>query len=61
MDMYFNVMPEIHEDGPSLVLADLGALLLLGGSLIWIFMRDLFNHPVILMKDPRMGEALERH
>ena len=61
MDMYFNVMPEIHEDGPSLVLADLGTLLLLGGSLIWVFMRDLFNHPVILMRDPRMGEALERH
>ena len=61
MDMYFNVMPEIHEQGPSPALADLGALLLLGGSLIWIFMRNLFSHPVILMKDPRMGEALERH
>ena len=61
MDMYFNVMPEIHEQGPSPALADLGALLLLGGSLIWIFMRNLFSHPVILMKDPRMGEAMERH
>ena len=61
MDMYYNVMPEIHEQGPSPALADLGALLLLGGSLIWIFMRNLFSHPVILMKDPRMAEALERH
>ena len=61
MDMYFNVMPEIHETGPSPALADLGSLLLLGGALIWIFMRNLFSHPVILMKDPRMGEALERH
>ena len=61
MDMYFNVMPEIHESGPSPALADLGSLLFLGGSLIWVFMRDLFSHPVILMKDPRMGEALERH
>ena len=61
MDMYFNVMPEIHETGPSLALADLGSLLLLGGALIWVFMRNLFSHPVILMKDPRMGEALERH
>ena len=61
MDMYFNVMPEIHETGPSPALADLGSLLLLGGSLIWVFMRNLFSHPVILMKDPRMGEALERH
>ena len=61
MDMYFNVMPEIHEAGPSPALADLGAMLFLGGSLVWIFMRDLFSHPVILMKDPRMGEALERH
>ncbi len=61
MDMYFNVMPEIHEAGPSPALADLGAMLFLGGALVWIFMRDLFSHPVILMKDPRMGEALERH
>lgn len=61
MDMYFNVMPEIHEAGPSPALADLGAMLFLGGSLVWIFMRNLFSHPVILMKDPRMGEALERH
>ncbi len=61
MDMYFNVMPEIHESGPSPALADLGSLLFLGGSLIWVFMRNLFSHPVILMKDPRMGEALERH
>jgi len=61
MDMYFNVMPEIHETGPSPALADLGSLLLLGGSLVWVFMRNLFSHPVILMKDPRMGEALERH
>jgi len=61
MDMYFNVMPEIHETGPSPALADLGSLLLLGGAMIWVFMRNLFSHPVILMKDPRMGEALERH
>ena len=61
MDMYFNVMPEIHETGPSPALADLGSMLLLGGSLVWVFMRNLFSHPVILMKDPRMGEALERH
>ena len=61
MDMYFNVMPEIHEAGPSPALADLGAMLFLGGALVWIFMRDLFSHPVILMKDPRMGEALEHH
>ena len=61
MDMYFNVMPEIHEAGPSPALADLGTMLFLGGALVWIFMRNLFSHPVILMKDPRMGEALERH
>ena len=31
VDMYFNVMPEIHPAGPSLALVDLGALLLLVG------------------------------
>ena len=61
MDMYFNIMPEIHEAGPSPALADLGTMLFLGGSLVWIFIRNLFSHPVILMRDPRMGEALERH
>ena len=29
MDMYFNMMPEIHPDGPSPAVADLGALLLI--------------------------------
>jgi hypothetical protein len=61
MDMTFNVMPEIHADGPSPALADLGAFLLLGGSLAMIFIRNLFDHPVCPLRDPRMGEALERH
>ena len=61
MDMTFNVMPEIHADGPSPALADLGAFLLLGGSLAMIFIGNLFDHPICPLRDPRMGEALERH
>jgi hypothetical protein len=61
VDMYFNVMPEIHPTGPSPALADLGALLFLGGALAWIFIRNLFNHPICPLRDPRMGEAIERH
>jgi hypothetical protein len=61
MDMMFNVMPEIHPDGPSPALADLGAWLLLGGCLAMLFIRNLFDHPVCPLRDPRMGEALERH
>ena len=61
MDMYFNVMPEIHPTGPSLALADLGAVLLLGGSFAWIFIHNLFNHPICPQRDPRMGEAIEHH
>lgn len=61
MDMYFNMMPEIHPDGPSPAIADLGALLLIGGTLIWVFMRNLFSHPICPLRDPRMGEAIENH
>ena len=61
MDMYFNMMPEIHPDGPSPAVADLGALLLIGGTLIWVFMRSLFSHPICPLRDPRMGEAIEHH
>ena len=58
MDMYFNMMPEIHPDGPSPAVADLGALLLIGGTLIWVFLRSLFSHPICPLRDPRMREAL---
>jgi len=61
MDMTFNVMPEIHPDGPSPALADLGAWLLIGGCLAMLFIRNLFDHPVCPLRDPRMGEALEHH
>ena len=61
VDMYFNVMPEIHKTGPDPALADLGAMLLLGGSLAWVFIRNLFAHPICPQKDPRMGEAIEHH
>ncbi|MBT6450457.1 MAG: hypothetical protein HOK62_07045, partial [Verrucomicrobiales bacterium] len=61
MDMTFNVMPEIHPDGPSPALADVGAWLLIGGTLAMIFIRNLFDHPVCPLRDPRMGEALEQH
>ena len=61
MDMTFNVMPEIHPDGPSPALADLGTWLLIGGCLAIIFIRNLFAHPVCPRRDPRMGEALEPH
>jgi hypothetical protein len=60
MDMMFNVMPEIHPDGPSPALADVGAWLLLGGTLAMLFIRNLFDHPVCPLRDPRMGEALEK-
>jgi hypothetical protein len=60
MDMMFNVMPEIHPDGPSPALADVGAWLLLGGCLAMLFIRNLFDHPVCPLRDPRMGEALEK-
>ena len=61
MDMTFNVMPEIHPDGPSPALADIGSWLLIGGTLAMIFIRNLFDHPVCPLRDPRMGEALEQH
>jgi len=59
VDMYFNVMPELHPNGPEPALADLGSLLLMGGLLAWIFIRNLFSHPLCPQKDPRMGEAIE--
>ena len=61
MDMYFNMMPEIHPDGPSPALADLGAVLLIGGMMARVFMQNLFSHPICPLKDPRMGEAIEHH
>ena len=61
VDMYFNVMPELHKEGPDLALADLGAVLFIGGTLAAIFIRNLFAHPIVPLKDPRMGEAIKHH
>jgi len=36
-------------------------VLLIGGTMIWIFMRNLFSHPICPQRDPRMGEAIEHH
>ena len=55
------MMPEIHPDGPAPALADLGTLLLIGGALVMVFMRDLFSNPICPLQDPRMGEAIEHH
>ncbi len=68
VDVEFQVMPSLHENGvftftfPFLtasLLVDLACLMFIGGFLAKLFLWSLNRHPVYPLQDPRMAEALD--
>lgn len=60
-DLSFNIMPILHPDGFFLHWMDLGAVALIGGVFVGLFLRELPRHPIYPLRDPRLHDALTRH
>ena len=57
VDVYWMVVPSLHER-PAPGLADLGALLAVGGAFLAAFGALLRRHPLLPVGDPRLPESL---
>jgi hypothetical protein len=60
MDMYWMVMPELHEGGPAWqwLWLDVSAVLLPAGAAGLVIIRAMTRHPAYPIRDPRLHEAL---
>jgi hypothetical protein len=59
LDMHFNVMPGLHQEGFHLAFVDIGLFLLIGGFLTKQFLATLHSAPVYPQRDPRIAEAMD--
>ena len=58
VDMQFNIMPVLHEDGFKLHLLDLCCMAFFGGLLFKVWSGWYFKHPPYPLKDPRFSETM---
>ncbi|MBX7057272.1 MAG: hypothetical protein K1X75_04355 [Leptospirales bacterium] len=62
LDMFWILYPVLHHDGGvPVLLAELGPLLIVGGSFVLIIGKMLERHALIPQKDPRLEECLHFH
>lgn len=57
IDMSFNILPVVSPAGYPAPILDLAAVVLIGGCLTKIFVRDFNSHPPFPQRDPRMAEC----
>ena len=57
IDMSFNILPVVSPDGYPAPILDLAAVVLIGGLLTRIFIKDFNSHPPYPQRDPRMAEC----
>ena len=58
VDMYWNIMPNVHTDGAHFGPLDVGAWLLIGGVYLVVFGLAMNHDAVVPLKDPRLPESL---
>ena len=58
LDVYWLVIPSIHLEAPGPGLADLGALVAVGGGFLGTFGWLTRGHPVVPLGDPRLAESM---
>jgi hypothetical protein len=59
IDIYWIVMPSLHQHGIRFSWMDLTALAGIGGFFLWRFMRLLSSNPLVPIKDPRLKTSME--
>jgi hypothetical protein len=57
LDLYVIIMPMLHKTGVSLSFADIGALLTIGCTLGFLFLRRLSSANLFPLRDPRLPES----
>lgn len=58
-DLQFNIMPAKHPDNFVLHWMDLACMAFIGGLLAKVFLKSLYSHPIVPLKDPRFAEAMD--
>ncbi len=60
-DYWWHVSPELHKDGLTITLLDVGVPLALGGIFISLFVTQLGGRPLLPVNDPDLDKALHHH
>jgi len=60
-DYYWHVVPDLHKDGLSITLLDVGLPLALGGIFISLFVSQLGGRALLPINDPALDKALHHH
>jgi hypothetical protein len=58
IDVYWLIQPNFHHHGPHFGIGDIGAILFIGGVLLWAFQWSLSKVNLIPAGDPRLPECL---
>jgi hypothetical protein len=58
IDLYWQIMPEVHKDNPHFSLLDLATFVGIGGVFLAVFFLQLKRHPIVPAKDPRLSESI---
>ena len=59
VDISFQVMPTKHPNGFVLHWIDIACMMFIGGFLTKVFLKNLYSHPIVPVKDPRFAEAMD--
>jgi hypothetical protein len=60
-DYWWHVAPELHRDGLTISLLDVGLPLALGGIFILLFLAQLGGRSLLPVNDPQLDKALHHH
>jgi hypothetical protein len=60
-DYWWHVAPELHGDGLTISLLDVGLPLALGGIFILLFLAQLGGRSLLPVNDPQLDKALHHH
>ena len=58
VDMYWLVMPTLHEKGVSISWIDFATVAGIGGVFFWIFWNRFASRPVVPVGDPKLGQSI---
>lgn len=58
LDHYVIVLPVLHWSGVSFNITDLAALVLIGCTLVFFFLKNLSKFPIYPLRDPRLKQSL---